>query len=188
MYSGPLPYIFEDRTGQLYGSDFDDMYDRLFYRVARDPHQTSTMIYDMGRRASRHRDSLPFQRSPIVILDFENDYSLGKICYARNNDASIPMNRYLKKTSIFGGSLSRKFTGSDGREYRWSYRSMRGQEWTCMTGPENFIVAHFDLKPADVQVYDVSGNTLTIFEQFIPLSVEILASLTIMRHIALHNL
>ncbi|KAE9408527.1 hypothetical protein BT96DRAFT_873126 [Gymnopus androsaceus JB14] len=188
MYTGPLPYVFEDRTGQLYGSDFDDMYDRLFYRVSREPHKTVTMLYDMGRRASRHRDSLPFQRQPIAILDFLPDRSLGNICYAVNGNVPIPMNRYLKRTSIFGGSLSRKFTGSDGKDYRWSHRSVQGQEWTCTTGTENFIVAHFDLKPADVRVYDVSGNTLTIYEQFIHLSVEILASLTIMRHIAQHNL
>ncbi|KAJ4468308.1 hypothetical protein J3R30DRAFT_3410387 [Lentinula aciculospora] len=188
MYNGPLPYIFEDRTGQLYASDFDDMYDRLFYRVTRDPQRPSMMVYDMGRRASRHRDSLPFSRRPIAILEFKPDQSLGSICYASNGNVAVPMNRYLRRTSMFGGSLSRKFMGSDGREYRWSHRSIQGQEWTCTTGTENFVVAHFDLKPADVPAYDVSGNTLTIFEQFIHLSVEMLASLTIMRHIAQHNL
>ncbi|KIK68850.1 hypothetical protein GYMLUDRAFT_34843 [Collybiopsis luxurians FD-317 M1] len=188
MYSDPLPYVFEDRTGQFDSSDFDDIYDRLFYRVARDPQRTATMVYDMGRRASRHRDSLPFHRRPIAILNFMPDESLGNICYPRNSNASIPMNHYLRRTSIFGGSLSRKFIGSDGKEYRWSYRSVHGQEWTCSSIPENFIVAHYDLKPADVRVYDVSGNTLTVLEQFIHLSVEILTSLTIMRHIAKHNL
>ncbi|KAJ3984415.1 hypothetical protein F5890DRAFT_1516902 [Lentinula detonsa] len=130
MYNGPLPYVFEDRTGQLYGSDFDDMYDRLFYRVARDPQRTATMVYDMGRRANRHRDSLPFHQRPIAILDFKPDQSMGSICYASNGSVAVPINRYLRRTSIFGGSLSRKFTGSDGREYRWSHRSIQGQEWT----------------------------------------------------------
>ncbi|KAF5358768.1 hypothetical protein D9758_008570 [Tetrapyrgos nigripes] len=85
-------------------------------------------------------------------------------------------------------SLFRKFIGSDGREYRWSHRTTPGQEWTLTTGTENYLVAHFDLKPPDVRAYDVSGNTLTVHEAFIHLSVEILATLTIMRHIAQHNL
>ncbi len=70
MQRGPLPYILEDRTGTNTGSDFDDIYDRLFFRVARSPAQTATMIYNMHRRASRHRDSLPFTQDPIVVLDF----------------------------------------------------------------------------------------------------------------------
>ncbi|THU90300.1 hypothetical protein K435DRAFT_760451 [Dendrothele bispora CBS 962.96] len=187
----PLPYVFEDRTGQLLGSDFDDMYDRLFFRVSRPvPNKPVTMIYDMGRRATRHRDSLPFKRDPIAILEFGQGESLGNITYCTqkgSTNVSIPMNRYLRKTSLFGGSLSRKFTGSDGREYRWSYRTTPGQEWTLTTG-DNYLVAHFDLKPPDVWVMDVSGNTLTVYETFIHLSVEILATLTIMRHIAQYNL
>lgn len=103
MYTGPLPYVFEDRTGQLYGSDFDDMYDRLFYRVSREPHKTVTMLYDMGRRASRHRDSLSFQRQPIATLEFKSDRSLGNICFAVNRNVPVPINRYLTRTSIFGG-------------------------------------------------------------------------------------
>lgn len=86
----------------------------------------------------------------------------------------------------------------------------------CTTGVENYLVAHYDLKPPDVRAYGVSGNNLTIYESFIHLSVgewrlamllvdlapnshlssfsaivlpsELLASLIIMRHIAQHNL
>jgi hypothetical protein len=101
---GPLPYILEDRTGLNTGSDFDDIYDRVFLRVARIPQRTMTMIYDMGRRASRRRDSLPFQTAPSVILEFAADESLGNISFVRPPvNLSVPMGRYLRKSSIFGG-------------------------------------------------------------------------------------
>jgi hypothetical protein len=101
----PLPYIFEDRTGQLTGSDFDDMYDRLFFRVSRPvPSKPVTMLYDMGRRATRHRDSLPFQRDPIAVMEFGPGESLGTVSYMQKpTNVSIPMSRYLRKTSLFGG-------------------------------------------------------------------------------------
>ncbi|KAK0455633.1 uncharacterized protein EV420DRAFT_1272137 [Desarmillaria tabescens] len=189
MQRGPLPYILEDRTGANTGSDFDDIYDRLFFRVARSPSQTATMIYNMHRRASRHRDSLPFTQDPIVVLDFLHDESLGTVSFIRPaGRISQAMSKYLRKTSLFASSLSRKFTGSDGREYRWSYRSVDGQEWTCTTGAENYLVAHYDLKKPDVRVYGVSGHTLTIYEAFVHMAVELMTSLTIMRHIAQHNL
>jgi len=190
MTRAPLPYTLEDRTG-LQNSDFDDIYDRMFLRVARLPQQGKsllTMIYNMGQRASRHRDSLPFRHNPSVILEFGLDESLGNISFKRPDaSATIPMSRYLRKTSLFGGSLSRKFTASDGREYRWSYRTVEGQEWSCLTA-ENGLVAHYDLIPPDMRAYGTSGHTLTIDEAFSHLAIELLASLTIMRHIAQHNL
>jgi len=186
----PLPYTLEDRTG-LQNTDFDEIYDRIFLRVARLPQQSNslvTMIYNTGQRSSRHRDSLPFRHSPSVTLDFGLDESLGNISFQHLNPRpTIPMSRYLRKTSLFGGSLSRKFMGSDGREYRWSHRSVPEQEWSCATA-ENYLVAHYDLKPPDVRAYGTSGNTLTIYEAFSHLTIELLASLTIMRHIAAHNL
>ncbi|KAK7031066.1 hypothetical protein VNI00_013666 [Paramarasmius palmivorus] len=188
MNSTPLPYIFEDRTGQLTGSDFDDMYDRLFFRVARIPQKTVTMIYNMERRASRHRDRMSYHRDPIVILEFMADESLGRITFNRAPSTfTIPMGSYLRKTSILGGSRSRKFIGSDGVEYRWNYRTVPGQEWTCTTA-DNFLVAHFNLKPPHERSFNVSGNTLTIYESFIHIAAELLATLTIMRHIQQHNL
>jgi hypothetical protein len=189
-----LPFILEDRTGQLTGSDFDDIYDRMFLRVARQPRTPSTVIiYKMGRRSSSRRDSLPHQHqspfhphsSPSARLEYGPQDSLGYVSFQQG--AQMPMHRYLRKTSIFGGSLSRKFTASDGREYRWSYQSVPEQEWSCVAN-EGFVVAHYDLKPPNTRAYDVSGNVLTVYEPFAHLVVELLASLTIMRHIAEHNL
>jgi hypothetical protein len=190
MIPPPLPYTLEDRTGLAMSSDFDDIYDRLFLRVSQgpQPQRDTTLIYNMTRRSSRHRDSLPLQRDPSVALEFGPNGTLGNVTFMqRPSKISIPMARYLRKTSIFGGSLSRKFVASDGREYKWSYRTVQGQEWSC-TSEENYLVAHYDLKPPEARAYGVSGNILTIYEPFCSLAIELLASLTIMRFIAQNNL
>lgn len=182
------PITLEDRTGINTNTDFDDMYDRIFFHVARTPGQTTTKIYEMTIRASRHRSTLPLDKEPIILLDFAPDESLGTISFLKApSQPSISMGRYLRKTSIFGSSLSRKFFGSDGREYRWNYRSVAGQEWTCTTA-ENYLVAHYDLKPLDVKAYDVSGNNFIIYDSFKHLIPELVASLIIMRHISQYNL
>ncbi|KAK0191723.1 hypothetical protein F5146DRAFT_929354, partial [Armillaria mellea] len=184
------PISWRTEPGPTPGSDYDDIYDRLFFRVARSPAQTATMIYNMHRRASRHRDSLPFTQDPIVVLDFLHDESLGTVSFIRpTGRISQAMSKYLRKTSLFGSSLSRKFAGSDGREYRWSYHSVDGQEWTCTTGAENYLVAHYDLKKPDVRVYGVSGHTLTIYEAFIHMAIgEKLYSLLILLPLPTHLL
>lgn len=123
------------------------------------------------------------------MLEFGPDESLGNVSWvrSRNNNVTIPMNRYLRKLSLFGGSLLRKFMASDGKEYKWGYRIIEGQEWSCTT-MDNLLVAHYDLKLPGVRTFDVSGNTLTIYQQFFHLTLEFLVSLTIMRHIAQYNL
>lgn len=102
-----VPYVLEDRTGLNTASDFDDMYDRIFFRVARLPQRTTTMIYSMNMRGSRHRDKLPFNQEPVAILDFSPNETLGTISYVQPPlNFSLPMSRYLRKTSIFGGCVA----------------------------------------------------------------------------------
>jgi hypothetical protein len=105
------PYILEDRTGVNSASDFDDLYDRIFFRIARLPRRTTTMVYSMNIRGSRHRDSLPFHQQPIAMLDFAPDESLGNVTFVhQRNNLTMPMNRYLRKTSLFGGYVTRIMT------------------------------------------------------------------------------
>ncbi|PPQ98225.1 hypothetical protein CVT26_003396 [Gymnopilus dilepis] len=183
-----VPLTFEDRTGQLTNTDFDDMYDRRFFHVTRQPGHTTTKIYEMNHRASRYRNALPLVREAIVHLDFQPDETLGTISFFKAPyQGTIPMSRYLKKTAFFGPSLSRKFTASDGREYKWSFRMFAGQEWS-LTTMDNALVAHYDLKPPNVRTYDVTGSNLIIYEPYSHLVPEILASFLIMRHIAQFNL
>ncbi|KDR71080.1 hypothetical protein GALMADRAFT_75418 [Galerina marginata CBS 339.88] len=188
MMKRPLPLTLEDRTGQITNSDFDDMYDRRFFHVVRAPGQTTTKIYEMNHRASRYRSTLPLVRDAVVHLDFQPDETLGTVSFFKAPfQCTMPMARYLKKTAFFGTSLSRKFMGSDGREYKWGFRVFAGQEWSCTT-VDNGLVAHYDLKPPHVRTYDVSGNNLVIYEPFAHLVSEILTSFLVMRHIAQFNL
>ncbi|KAF7300896.1 hypothetical protein MKEN_01315900 [Mycena kentingensis (nom. inval.)] len=194
-----LPFVLEDRTGAYTSTDFDDIYDRAFFHVVYAPQSSAVMLYSMNRRASRHRDAhwQPHLHTPAAVLEFAVDGGLGNVSFAPTPSSKgmvLPMARYLRKTSLFGRSLSRKFGCSDGREYKWVQQprdALRGgtQEWVC-TPAENdaYIVAHYDLKPADVRAYGVSGNSLTIYEASAHLTLEILASFIIMRHIQQYNL
>ncbi|KAI0637507.1 hypothetical protein C8Q77DRAFT_370766 [Trametes polyzona] len=192
MINRSLPYFFEDRTGHYHNSEFDEVYDRMFLRVARPPaHQaahfadTTLMVYDTGRRSpSNQRHSRPPAREPSVILEFGPNGALGTISFV-GSSVSMPMGQYLRKTSLFAGSrsLSRKFTGSNGEEYRWIYRGVKEHEWSCVDS-RDYVVAHYTLRPPEKPAYNTSGNMFTIYEPFTHMAVEILSSLTIMRHIA----
>ncbi|KAI0289790.1 hypothetical protein B0F90DRAFT_1791758 [Multifurca ochricompacta] len=187
----PSAYFFEDRTGVLTGSDFDEVYDRAFLRISSTPQRTRNaglMIYDMGQRSTSlgDRDGRHFYREPAIILDFGPKGALGTIHFTRS-EVSIPMQQYLRKVSLFGGSLFRKFMASDGKEYKWSHHMVAEHEWTCLNA-ENFLVAHYNLKTPDRPAYGTSGNVLTVYESFAHLSIELLASLAIMRHIAQNSL
>lgn len=109
MRTAPLPYILEDRSGIYNASDFDDIYDRLFLRIAessRDGETSISMIYDMGRRSSRRRDSRHFDRQPSVVLEFGSNGTLGSVHFMQPPAASsLPMYQYLRKTTIFGGQV-----------------------------------------------------------------------------------
>ena len=107
MINKALPYYLEDRSGSYTGSDFDDIYDRLFLRVVRPQGSpmncspTTLMIYNVGRRASSPRDNRPIQCEPAVILEFGQNATLGHISFG--SSTALPMNQFLKKTSLFGG-------------------------------------------------------------------------------------
>ncbi|KAI0734854.1 hypothetical protein C8Q72DRAFT_328807 [Fomitopsis betulina] len=192
MINKVLPYYLEDRSGLYTGSDFDDIYDRLFLRVAPPPGSSTDgppaalMIYNVGRRSSSPRDNRPIQREPAVVLEFGQNATLGRISFVGTSTA-VPMNQYLKKTSLFGGSLVRKFCASNGEEYKWTYKSNSDQAWSC-TDSHDYIVAQYTLKPLNKPVFRTSGNMLTINEAHANLATEMLASLTIMRHIATYHL
>lgn len=103
MNSRNPPITLEDRTGRNHDSDFDDMYDRMFYHVSRSPGKTTTRVYEMSKRASNFRSTLPMDRDPIVYLEFLPNESLGSITYIRApSRMTIGMAQYLKKLSFFG--------------------------------------------------------------------------------------
>ncbi|KAF8332982.1 hypothetical protein F5887DRAFT_994989 [Amanita rubescens] len=191
MISGTskFDYTFEDRTGRNDDSDWDDIYERLFFRVCRDPDGRRINIYNVAYRMMR-RDKSHWGIEPDVVLEFNANKALGQITYATElYKCTFQMSRYLRKTSFFGGSsLIRKFTGSDGNEYKWSHRSVQGQEWTCTTGAIDTIVAHYDLLPEGSIAYRISGHNLIVRNKYAGLSIEYLATLIIMRHILQYDL
>jgi len=176
-----MPYLLEDRTGQLTGSDYIDMNDRLrlcLRCTAQAPSHTAYMIHN----ATHQHDP----SNPLIALAFGPNSSLGTITL--RNGAPIAMEDYLAKLSPTSSNQTRKFLGSDGREYRWSWRTTKGHEWTC-TNQNDYVVASYSLKVAGEPDYlGSSGCMLTIDEAYPHLAAEFLASLTIMRHMTAHGL
>ncbi|KAI6002842.1 hypothetical protein EDD15DRAFT_2385443 [Pisolithus albus] len=169
-----MPYILEDKTGELTGSDFIDINDRLRLRLRCTAQAPTHGVYDT--QLSR----------ALVALAFGPDDSLGTIVF--ESRSPMAMSEYLRRVSLLSSSKSRKFLASDGEEYQWSWRSTKGHEWTC-TGQGQQLIATYTLKVVGEPDYiSSSGCVLTIDEAYPHLAVEILATLTIMRHIVAHNL
>ncbi|KAH7888917.1 hypothetical protein F5I97DRAFT_766172 [Phlebopus sp. FC_14] len=176
-----MPFLLEDKTGRLTGTDFVDINDRLHLRL-RCTAQASTHTAYMILKVTHGSAS----SNPLVALTFGADNSLGTITFA--SGVSMSMKQYLTKVSSFGSTRTRKFIGSDGQEYRWSWRSTKDDEWTC-TNANQYLVASYSLKVSGEPDYcGSSGCMFTIDEAYPHLAAEMLASLTIMRHIVAHNL
>lgn len=110
------PFIFEDRTGLLATSDFDDVYDRLFLRVAEQtspvpklssspPTQThrTLFVFDMLHRWSPRREhTYQNHRSPRAVMQFGVHDTLGTVEFALPGlETTVHMSKYLQKTSMF---------------------------------------------------------------------------------------
>ncbi|KAG1869766.1 hypothetical protein C8R48DRAFT_597385 [Suillus tomentosus] len=177
MTSYGMPYLLEDKTGKLTGSHFVDINDRLRLTLrctTREAAHTTYIIYNTTAGTD-----------PVVTLNFGSNNSLGTITFG--SGPQVPMNSFLEP-SPNENAKSRKFIGSDGQQYRWSWRTTQSEEWTC-TNTSNQQVASYSLKVPGEPEYDhSSGCVLTIEEAYPHLAVEMLASLTIMRHIVTHNL
>ncbi|KAF8582433.1 hypothetical protein K439DRAFT_1391657 [Ramaria rubella] len=190
-----MPLFLEDTTGFITNSDYFDIYDRHpFLHLAQivRPDRIISQIFELGSRPHPSRRHLMCLPEASVILEFGLNNALGTITFVRPYNKSFPMDRYLRKDTRHGryeaSSLIRAFVASDGIEYTWGYHTVANQEWSCKSSYSQAIVAHYDLKPSSEPAYRTSGNVLTVYEEFQHLSVEFLASLTVMRHIAAHNL
>lgn len=105
MMNREIPYLLEDRTGSHSASDFDDIYDRIFFRVA--PSSSSPhilRIYDIGTRSTSLGHKFHLQRKPDVVLQFAANGALGTVEFlGKLNSGPMLMGHYLKKTSLFSG-------------------------------------------------------------------------------------
>ncbi|KAJ7627127.1 hypothetical protein FB45DRAFT_1004699 [Roridomyces roridus] len=177
-----MPYILEDKSGQLTGSEFVDIHERLHLTVRctqRNSSHTMYMIYNTTPTV--FQSTIP---RPLVGLDFGKDNALGTISVA---GVPTPMRKYLTKVSLIGSSKHRRFVGSDGKPYQWARRAQPNQEWTC-TNASAQVVASYSLKAPGEPEYSTSGCILEITEECGHLAPEILASLWIMRHIVAFDL
>lgn len=90
-----MPYLLEDKTGKLTGSDFVDMNDRLHLRLrctAQAPTHTAYMIHNAMHA---HDPS-----NPLIALTFGPHNSLGTI--TMRSGAPMAMSQYLVKLSPLG--------------------------------------------------------------------------------------
>ncbi|CAK5267036.1 unnamed protein product [Mycena citricolor] len=188
-----MPYILEDTTGSLTGSEFIDINERMHFRVrctAKDTQHTAYMIYNSHHSSNPGRVAIPL---PVAGLDFGREHALGTISYSSEG---VPMRKYLvrpeSKVISFGihsgGHRVRRFLASDGQVYQWARKTHVNQEWTC-TDLNGYVIASYSLKsPGEPDYTTSSGCILEIAEQSGGLAVEILASLLIMRHIVAYDL
>ncbi|TEB14392.1 hypothetical protein FA13DRAFT_1823286 [Coprinellus micaceus] len=187
MYTGTrhfLPLFLEDRSGQLTGSEFVDVHDRVklsYRRTRQDQRGTQYCIYE----TSSNRDDA--MTRPVIALDFGVKGELGSITFTFGKTGrSTRIEEYLRKSN--GSPRCRTFTAQDGRPYRWSYRTHEDHEWTCVDASSK-TVAFYHLKtPGEPQYALSSGCTLTVEEHFSDMASEFLATCMIMRHVAAYNL
>ncbi|KAJ7607289.1 hypothetical protein DFH06DRAFT_216436 [Mycena polygramma] len=177
-----MPYILEDTTGRLTGSEFVDIHERVRFTVrctARDVSHTAFMIYNTSPAV--FQSAVP---KPLVALDFGPNNSLGTISFS---SVPMPMRKYLTRHAM-GSAKVRRFVASDGQTYQWARRTQTNQEWTC-TNANGYVIASYSLKAAGEPEYsNSSGCILEIAEQFGSLAPEMIASLWIVRHIAAYDL
>ncbi|KAI0644701.1 hypothetical protein C8Q79DRAFT_1001959 [Trametes meyenii] len=176
-----LPYFLEDTTGRITGSEFVDLHNRMHLSIKqtlRDAQHTAYVIYDHSRSSGASRGLF----LPLATLDFGVHNTLGTIKVG--DGEHIQMSQYLAKS---GSSRSRKFRASDGQDYRWTLQA--DGDWQCTNARSGYHIATYSMKPAGEPQYSgSSGCMLTVEEAYPHLVGELLASLTIMRHIEQHNL
>ncbi|KAI9508596.1 hypothetical protein F5148DRAFT_979547 [Russula earlei] len=185
MVKTGLPFMLEDKSGSLSGSDFVDLYDRMFLRVrcTRGPDGASRYrVYDM----------FAWHDIPVATLEYGAAGTLGNITIIGPGALSRtqPMAAFLVEV---GGARHRKFIASDGQEYSWSWRTNTHEdlEWSC-TNANGHTVAWYVLKIPGEQYEDSSGCMFGVEEPYPHLAtgqlmsemVDFLATLLIMRHIA----
>ncbi|EIN11165.1 hypothetical protein PUNSTDRAFT_42512 [Punctularia strigosozonata HHB-11173 SS5] len=168
-----VPYLLTDSSGSLSGTDYKDMYDRMHIALRRTAHdniRTAYMIYDRHDRTRMIRGGCP---DPVVVIDFPNDGSAGQISI-RDSDF-VPTHRYL--TAVSNGR--RRFVTRDGTEYFW-VRDNAKDQYTCITN-SNYSAALYVKEPNATQY------VLDIQEAYVGHAIEIIATLTILRHLEKRN-
>jgi hypothetical protein len=96
MTSYGMPYFLEDKSGNLTGSEFTDIHDRMRLSLrctVSDAMHTAYMIFDKSSTTTCHGYSL-------LALDFGPDNALGTVSFGAGTH--MPMKQYLVKSSGLG--------------------------------------------------------------------------------------
>jgi hypothetical protein len=191
-----MPYILEDTTGRLTGSEFIDLHDRLRLTVrctARDACHTSYMIYNTSPGV--FQSPIP---KPLAGLDFGPGNALGTISLSsvgmsmrKYLTKPTPVGRYILPTEIlrvsrliFGqlkapaicglgrtdlpmGEASAARSGMDGPLPVSPASPPRLTRDSQCTNANGYVIASYSLKAAGEPDYsNSSGCILEIAEQF----------------------
>jgi len=171
--------MLEDRSGSLSGSEFVDLYDRMYLRVRctrRDADGASSYgVYNIF-------STLP--DIPVVTLEYGAAGALGNVTTIGHGGSPRTQTMAAFLVEI-GGPRHRKFVASDGQEYSWSWRTNTREnlEWSCVNASGQ-TVAWYVLRIPGEQYANSSGCMLGVEEPYPHLAVDFLATLLIMRHIA----
>lgn len=95
-----IPYIFEDKTGCLSGSEFSELHDRMYLylkSVKNSPSHSAYIVYEWLNGASLN----PMHHESSIGLDFGPGGALGTITVGTKGK-HVPMNQFLAKTSSMG--------------------------------------------------------------------------------------
>ncbi|KAI5120753.1 hypothetical protein M0805_007827 [Coniferiporia weirii] len=189
-----LPYFLEDRTGDVANTEFNELYDRMFFGVAGSsragagPGVATLRIFELGSRSSSRGPAAAHfgARSPAVVLDFASGGAPGTVLFVQQS-VSMPMTRWLTGSSKPGKPIERTFRCFDNEEYRWTHQADAEAEWVCTTS-SGYVAAQYKLRMPDEPKYvGSSGNMFTVYESYGHIAIELLAALTIVRHVHRHS-
>lgn len=100
-----IPFLLEDRTGNIISTEFDDLYDRMFLGIsnttdpaARSRGAATIKIFELGSKTSTRATFSPnFGRDPTIVLDFGPGGTPGSVLFARQS-ISMPIGSWVRKT------------------------------------------------------------------------------------------
>ncbi|KAI9455241.1 hypothetical protein BJY52DRAFT_656577 [Lactarius psammicola] len=175
-----LPLMLSDRTGSVFGSEFTELYGRMYLCVRRTCRDS-----DGATQYGIYNTPVTPFNSPTATLNYGAGGALGTVTFTGPGGSARThtMSSFL---TVVGGPRHRKFTGSDGNEYIWGWRTNTQdslEEWTCVKSNGDTVAWYALGVPGEV--YETaSGCAFGVEEPYQHLAVEFLATLLIMRYIA----
>jgi len=172
--------MFADATGSLFGSEFPELYDRMYLCVRPVRHDSDE---DTTKHFGIFDNKFVQQYSaPVATLDYG---APGTVTFNRP-DGSARTHAMSSFLTEVGGTRRRKFTASDEKEYTWGWRTNPQdslEEWTCVDS-NGVTVAWYALGVPGEVYESSSGRAFGVEELYKHLAVEFLATLLIMRYIS----